>query len=140
MEVKEWLEANYTKEERHLLDVQKNAASPLVDYKGNYYAKINDLIRNGKEKIQSIYDIEGMKTCLCSFRICEDIMSFRYVDLKELLIILWKTNGGRSYIYPQFLSTTLLKDAFSMDYLKKGEDFNQLADTKGIFRRFTSRS
>ena len=118
-EVSIWVASNYSEAEIFQLDVRKNIASPLGDYKGNAYRKINYIIRHGGERNQELYDIEGIQSLLHSHKIPENIMAVRYVDLHEFLILLWNTRWHRTYIHPQFLSTTLLKDAFSMDYLKK---------------------
>lgn len=135
-EVSAWVASNYFDAEISQLDVRKNKDSPLGDYKGNAYKKINYIVRHGCEKDQALYDIEGMQSLLLSHKIPENIMVVRYVDLLEFFIILWSTRWNRTYVYPQFLSTTLLKNAFSMDYLKKGRILINIQIPKGTYGAF----
>lgn len=135
-EVARWVICHYSNAEICQLDVRENADSPLGDYKGNAYSKINYIVRHSCEKNQKLYDIEGIQSLLLSHKVPEDIIATRYVDWNELLILLWNTRWHRTYIYPQFLSTTLLRNAFSMDYLKKGRIPISIQIPKGTYGAF----
>lgn len=119
-EVNEWIELNYTKDELEKLQVKKHLDSPLADYKGNAYSIMNEYIRHQWEDKQSDYDIIGLQNLLLSRVLCESIMVFRFVSVKELFLLFINTLFGKEYEYPAFLSTTLLKDYYAMDYIRKG--------------------
>lgn len=117
-EVEAWISRTYSKLELQDLTRESNPDSPLFDYKGNAYKVINTMLRNGSMQSQD-YDISGLQTLLKSKTIPENIQVYRYVDLRELLTLHWHTVCGKEYLYPSFLSTTLLKDFYSMDNIKR---------------------
>ena len=119
-EVFNWVNLHYAKEILDQLNVKKNPESPLTDYKGKAFHEINRYVRHHEEDKQSDYDIKGIQGILLSMTFCESITTFRFVSFKELRILLCQTAFGRIYEYPAFLSTTLLKDYYAMDDIKRG--------------------
>ena len=117
-EVEEWVRKTYSKQELQDLTIEHNSESPLFDYKGNAYKVINAMLRQGCIESQD-YNIFGLQAVLKSKSIPENILVYRYVGIRELLILHWYTICGKEYIYPSFLSTTLLKDFYSMDNVKR---------------------
>ncbi len=117
-EVVSWVEKHYTKEQLTSFTVRKDIDSPLDDYKGSGYRRINEIIRYASNS--EIFDITGLQSMLLNTYIPENIIAYRFVDIREYFILLWNTRRGYIYKYPGFLSTTLLKNFYSMEYIKNG--------------------
>lgn len=117
-EVVSWVEKHYTKEQLTSFTVRKDIDSPLDDYKGSGYRRINEIIRYASNS--EIFDITGLQSMLLNTYIPENIIAYRFVDIREYFILLWNTRRGYIYKYPGFLSTTLLKKFYSMEYIKNG--------------------
>lgn len=111
--------------------MKDNIDSPLADYKGSGYRRMNQIVRMGYPDNQDIFDIPALQSLMTKYHIPENIVVYRFVDIKELLILQFKTAFGRIYEYPQFLSTTLLKNEYSMDYIKKGRIVIEFQVEKG---------
>ncbi|MBE7058991.1 MAG: hypothetical protein E7387_07865 [Ruminococcaceae bacterium] len=93
--------------------------TPLADYKGNGYHGINKYIRLGCIENQDVFDINGLQAFLTSKTLKDSIKVFRFVDFRELVVLLWNTRKNKVYTYPGFLSTTLLKEYYSMSYIRQ---------------------
>lgn len=119
-EVVSWVEKHYTNEQLTSFTVRKGIDSPLDDYKGSGYRRINEIIRYGYVSDSEIFDIVGLQSMLLNTYIPENIIAYRFVDIREYFILLWNTRRGYIYKYPGFLSTTLLKKFYSMEYIKNG--------------------
>lgn len=117
-EVVSWVEKYYTNEQLTSFTVRRGIDSPLDDYKGNGYRRINEIIRYANKS--EIFDIAGLQSMLLDTYIPENIIVYRFVDIREYFILLWHTRRGHMYKYPGFLSTTLLKNFYSMEYIKNG--------------------
>ena len=117
-EVEEWVLKTYTNEELNELCVN-NIESPLFFYKGNGYNFMNECIRAGFIGTCEEVDIKGLQDLLLSKTINESIQVYRFVDLKESYILWKNTRKNREYDYPSFLSTTLLKNQYSMENIKR---------------------
>ena len=117
-EVEEWVNRTYSKQELQDLTREYNPESPLFDYKGNAYRVINAMLRRGYMESQD-YNISSLQAVLKSKSIPENILVYRYVSMQELLTLHWYTICDKEYLYPSFLSTTLLKDFYSMDSIKR---------------------
>lgn len=118
-EVNVWVQDNYSKEELDFLDVVKNSDSPLSYYKGNYYKVINQYLRMGLEERQDTYDIVGVKAMIEQYKIPENLSVIRFIDIREFICLVWNTRFGKKYVYPCFLSTTLLRKYYAMDEIKR---------------------
>lgn len=118
-EVREWVLDNYSCAELDEVDVTKNKDTPLYDYKGGFYRIMNEYLRGGFEEEQTEYDIKGLQTFLKSRWITENIEVYRYVGIGEFLSLIKGTRRRQLYEYPCFLSTTMLKNEFSMQEIKE---------------------
>ncbi|MBQ9842001.1 MAG: hypothetical protein IJO42_02705 [Clostridia bacterium] len=118
-EVAQWVAQCYTPKELMELSALINSDTPLADYKGGLYRVMNQYLRLHCETYQSDYDIVGLQKFLLSKRLCESVAAFRFVCVKELWALWWNTRFGKEYEYPSFLSTTLLKNHYSMNDIKK---------------------
>ena len=119
-EVEEWVSQHYTTQEIDELTIQNDLESPLAYYKGNGFKCINYTIRKGYPDSRDPIDLPRLQRILYEYSIPEDLLVYRFVDLRELFILLWNTRFGRHYSYPGFLSTTLLWDHYSMEDIKNG--------------------
>lgn len=120
-DVDEWVRENYTEEQLRSLDVKTNPTSPLYDYKNSGYKKINELVRKGYANNKDLFDIPAIQEFLTKCVIPEDVRVYRFVSLKELIILEIKTIFGKDYQYPTFLSTTLLKGYYAMSEIRKNK-------------------
>ena len=117
-EVDKWVENFYTNEE--LKELGEDKIFALLFYKGIGYNYMNNCVRHGITNPEDVVDIESLQELLLSKRIKEAIEVCRFVDFNELKILWRNTAGKRVYEYPAFLSTTLLRDYYSMDNIKRG--------------------
>lgn len=117
-EVIEWTNVHYTDQELKSLDIKNNLNSPLADYKGSGYRGMNEYIRLGCINDQDVFDIKGLQSFLSSKELKDSIQVYRFVDVRELMILLWNTRRDKVYEYPGFLSTTLLKLYYGMSYIR----------------------
>ena len=118
-EVVEWTNDHYTDQELESLDIKNNLNTPLADYKGSGYHGMNEYIRFGCIDDQDVFDIKGLQSFLSSKKLKDSVQVYRFVDVRELVILLWNTRGNKVYEYPGFLSTTLLKEYYSMSYIRQ---------------------
>lgn len=118
-EVELWVNSNYTESELKQLSVLNNIDTPLADYKGGGYRLMNEYLRIHAEDKQNDFDIQGLQELLLSKTIGVPIAVFRFVDIKELGILWWNTRLGKTFKYSAFLSTTMLKDYYSMGDIRK---------------------
>lgn len=118
-EVAEWTNSHYTVQELKSLVIKNNLDTPLADYKGSGYHGMNEYIRLGYIENQDVFDIKGLQSFLCSKKLKDSIQVCRFIDIKELVILLWNTRKNKVYEYPGFLSTTLLKHHYSMPYIRE---------------------
>lgn len=118
--VADWVALHYTEGQLQALCVNDMLDSPLLDYKGGSYRDMNTHLRMGVENLHSPYDISGLQKLLKGYQLPEGVETHRFVCWKEWLKLFWNTRHNRVYTYPSFLSTTLLKDYYSMDEIKKG--------------------
>ncbi len=118
-DVAEWVEKHYSKSELDQFDINLNLDSTLAWYKGNAYRYINECVRRRLENQQEDFDIVGLNRLLCSKKVPESIVVYRYVCLKEWWILFKGTMNRKKFAYPSFLSTTMLKTHYSMEEIKK---------------------
>ena len=118
-DVELWVNSNYTESELKRLSVSNNIDTPLADYKGGGYRLMNGYLRIHEEDKQNDFDIQGLQEFLLSKTIGEPIVVFRFVDIKELGMLWWNTRFGKTFKYSAFLSTTMLKDHYSMENIRK---------------------
>ncbi len=118
-DVAEWVEKHYSKSELDQFDIKLNPESTLAEYKGSAYCRINEYVRRRIENQQEDFDIVGLKRLLCSKKVPESIIVYRYVSLKEWWVLFKGTMNRKKFTYPSFLSTTMLKSYYSMEEIKK---------------------
>lgn len=124
-EVQKWVQQYYTYEELKELEelerVQDTRISALLFYKGNGYRRMNYCVRNGITDTNGIVDVNSLQQLLLSKRIKESIEVYRFIDFKELMLLLRNTLRKHMFEYPSFLSTTLLQEYYSMGDIKRGK-------------------
>ena len=124
-EVQCWVNLNYRNEDLKELIELKNEEDKeklaLLFYKGNGYKRMNNYVRNGIVDTNNIGDVNSLQELLLSKIIRESIEVYRFINLKELMILLKNTSKKRVFEYPSFLSTTLLWKYYSMEDIKKGK-------------------
>ena len=125
-EVEDWVNQHYTAPELQELTMQNDLDAPLAYYKGSAYKCMNQIIRKGYPENTDLFDLPGLQSLLHKHRIPENLVVYRFVDWREFLILLWNTRFRKTYSYPGFLSTTLLKDHYSMDAIKNGRTIIEL--------------
>ena len=76
-------------------------------------------------------DLPSLQNLLHSHLIPENLVVYRFVDWREFAILLWNTRLGQCYTYPGFLSTTLLKDHYNMEEIKRGRTIIELHVPEG---------
>ncbi len=138
-EVYEWVNKNYTKEQLDAFDMNVDIDCPVSFIKGDSW-KINKVIRvaglkRAEEYFKDFHLLE-LQRQLLECLIPEDIVVSRYISLKEWLNLLKWTSRGKNYLKPDFFSTTLLKDDYSMEDIKKRRlcvDIYVPKGTKGTF-------
>lgn len=114
LEVEEWVKKYYTEQELSVLDVNKDADSSLIIYKGNGAEAYNKALRTGRVTAEISSRIQKMQELLCKYEIPTNITTYRYVSWKEVMVLDSSTRFGKIYKYESFLSTTLLKDIYAM--------------------------
>lgn len=124
-DVKTWVSSHYTQKQLDEFDMNLHMDGPISDYKGSGYRAMNEIIRAGAkygitELNSAGYDILGLQGQLMKMKTPENIIATRFINMKELLIIRKATCFGKAMIYNGFLSTTLLKEYYSMDDKKHG--------------------
>ena len=118
-EVDQWVHSSYSEKELLETDVHYDTTiQPLKQYKGEYCYIMNEYIRKGYADIQKDYDIRGLQNFLQSRTIKDSIEAYRFISLKEWCYLFAKTRCHSELPYPSFLSTTLLKEYFSMEQIK----------------------
>ena len=130
-EVEAWVSQHYTQAELDELNMRNDLDSPLAYYKGSAYKYMNQIIRKGYPDNTDLFDLPGLQCLLHKYRIPEDLVTYRFVDWMELAVLAWNTRLGNHYSYPGFLSTTLLKDHYSMEEIKHGRTIIELHVPKG---------
>lgn len=118
-EVDVWVQRHYTQKE--LNELGENKIFALLFYKGDGYRYMNNCVRAGTIDETDVVDINSLQQLLLSKQIQESIEVYRFVDFKELNILLHNTSKKQVYEYPSFLSTTLLLKHYSMEKIKKGK-------------------
>ncbi len=130
-DVDNWVNKVYSSQELEKLSNLNDIESPLNWYKGSGYSYMNELVRAGAYNYKETFDLPALQHLLTSFYIPENIVVYRYVDIKELLILIKNTFKKKEYLYEGFLSTTLLKNQYSMDYIKKNRIAIEIYVEKG---------
>ena len=97
---------------------------------------MNQYVRLGSEAQQKEYDIIGLQKFLLEKAIPESIEAYRFVSFKELCYLIKGTIKGKFYTYPNFLSTTLLKDYYSMEDIKQNKFTVTIRIPKGTSGRY----
>lgn len=117
-EVEAWVKENYKEEELEKVSVlpYNPNKKALNSYKGSGHKTINTLL--WRDKSDEI--VEELTKLIEGYVIPQDIVVTRFVDLKEWWALLKGTVQGKTYEYKGFLSTTMLKKHFGMDYIKWG--------------------
>lgn len=118
-EVEAWVKKHYTEDELREGNALENVESTLAFYKGVGYRYLNECGRGGKEELKDMFDIESLQQQLLSRTIKDDIAVYRFVDKRELDILLRNTSRKRIYEYEGFLSTTLLREYYSMEDIRR---------------------
>lgn len=118
-DVSNWASIHFSASQMSDFDVKKHIDSGLADYKGGYYKIINLYLRAGSEKCNG-YDVEGLQNQLLKCKLPDNITAYRYVCIREWISIRCKTLWNKTYIYPTFLSTTLLPKYYGMPEIKWG--------------------
>lgn len=114
-----------------------NSRSPLNDYKGACYKNMNALLMRGDTQCATEgHDIQGLQDMLLSDSLPNSIVTYRFVSLKELLHIFVGTIFDRIYTVPIFYSTTLLKEDFAMEDIKRGRFVITILAPKGSHGRY----
>ena len=130
-EINDWICFSYTKQELLETDVKHTNIQALAEYKGGLYRVMNEYLRMGIENIQQEYDIQDLQLFLQSRTIQESIIAYRFISIKEWCWLLWKTCCHKKTVYPAFLSTTLLKEYYSMDEIKRNRFVVEIKIPKG---------
>ena len=110
-----WVARCYTEEELDELSAAYSQDSPLANYKGGLSHHMNAIARVHGEA-EGVADLQKL---LLSKTIREPIAVYRFVCFGELLRLWWYTQRNKLYEYPHFLSTTLLKNHYSMENIKR---------------------
>ena len=119
-EVEEWVAKHYTKDELWEFDCLRNEKSPVGDYKGGLYNHMNRCLWLVGIEEYNEYSAQDLQKALMQHTIPEGITVTRFVSLKEWLALVKNTMFHKEYVYRSFLSTTLLRDHYSMDNIKRG--------------------
>lgn len=123
--LKTWVDSHYSQTQLDEFDANLHVDDPISDYKGGASQRINEAIRVCTKhgitdiKLEGI-DISGLQTQLTKMKVSKNIVATRFTDLKELCIIRKATLFGRAMVYNGFISTTLLKEYYSMEDIKRG--------------------
>lgn len=118
-ELDAWIKRNYTNEQLAFLKESiANVDSPLFFFIGEGYRRINRKLRNSPQQEKGDSRINELQKLVCSFSVSENIISYRYVDKSEYRCLRRKTAFKRTYVYPCFCSTTLIKDLYNIDQIK----------------------
>ena len=117
-EVEAWVKKHYTEDELRECNALENVESTLAFYKGVGYRYLNKCVRGGKDELKDMFDIESLQQQLLSKNIKDDIVVYRFVDKRELDILLRNTSRKRIFEYEGFLSTTLLREYYSMEDIR----------------------
>ena len=118
-EFRDLLSQNYSDELLKMLKEELSSdSSPLFNYVGGSYSFINQCLRLNAEENQTDYDIIGLQKFLCGFTIPDNLVTTRFVSIKEYMTLIWNTRLKRKYIYPCFLSTTLIKDLYRLNDIR----------------------
>lgn len=116
-----WISANYDYEYINLMkNVYKDFSFPLGDYKGMSFKKYNEVARTGCGSEADKQSVRKIQNFITQYKIPKSIKVYRFVDIKELLLLYTNTIFNRIYTYPQFLSTTLTTEFFGIPTIKDG--------------------
>jgi len=118
-EVVMWVHENYSHDQLDEFDMRKHIDDPIADWKGSSYRRINELIRADRWEEYENIDIAGLQKQLLNMTVADDICASRFVDFYEYCFLLIETRFRRVAEYKGFLSTTLLKNYYSMDDIKR---------------------
>lgn len=110
-----WVAKHFNENQLMEFSAKDNLDSALGTYKCSGYRWINEGIRIGGINSNEVLELQKM---LMQQAIPESIQTFRFVSPKELSILIWKTRRRHAFNYPGFLSTTLLPEYYSMNYIK----------------------
>ena len=89
-EVFDWVKQYYTHEE--IDELGDNKIFALLYYKGNGYVYMNNCVRRGITNTNGIVDIDSLQQLLLSKEIKESIEVYRFIDFRELKILLRNTS------------------------------------------------
>lgn len=115
-----WAISAFSSEDLDLFDINKiSPDSPLSWYTGSFSHEINTLLRSGRLS-HPTFHYELIQNDLLKQKIPDNIITYRYVTIKEFLILHFYTLFNRIYKIPNFLSTTLLPKHFNGQALSNG--------------------
>ena len=127
-----WLSRNYTKEQLEYIQAEaNNPDSPLYFYFGEGYRAYNRCLRKNLEKSQTDYDIEGLQKMICSFSTTENLVAYRYISKDEFSVLTQNTYSKKEYVYPCFMSTTLLNKLYNVQQIIQGRKLIKIYIPKG---------
>ncbi len=131
-EVYNWVNASYSPEQLYEFDCVNNQDTVVGDYKGGYYKYMNAYINlMGIEKYDD-YGTKNLQAALMRCSVPENIVVTRFVPVKEWLMLLRQTRRNKVHEYKCFLSTTLLKNNYSLDEIKHHRIPIKIYVAKGI--------
>lgn len=128
-DVSKWV-AYYSNENSCPASIDWYRDSPLAEYKGGGYRAMNECLRTGKISCERD-NIEGLQMHLLKCPLPESITVHRFVSWCELLTIYINTCFRREYVHPCFLSTTMLKEYYSMESIKANRIVIRINIVKG---------
>lgn len=130
-EIYNWVKASYSSEQLYEFDCVNNRDTVVGDYKGGFYKHMNACINLiGIEKYAD-YGAKDLQAALLKCSLPENIVVTRFVPGKEWLMLLKQTRRNKVHEYNCFLSTTLLKNNYSMDEIKHYRILIKIYATKG---------
>lgn len=107
-----WVKHNYSEKELQRLKVSSTALTDapwaLVAYKGILSEKINTLLRENPNAIETNEKLSELQKLIFEYSIPTDITVYRYVSYKEYSWLNRMTRWRKICTYNGFLSTTLL--------------------------------
>ena len=121
-EVEKWVERNYTKNQLNKFNLSLNLEEPIALYKGSGYQRMNGILRaKTRDKgIKLPHDIISFQEQLSGMKAPGDMVATRFAGLGEAIRLFRLTIFKKVVVFDSFLSTTLLKDYYSMSNIKNG--------------------
>lgn len=108
-----WITKVYSQQTLDSFDLNKQSfCSPLTYYAGSMADLINSALRRGIQE-HPVYHYECLQSNLLRQQLPDNIITYRFVSIKELLYLWFKTMFNKSYENPGFISTTLLPQYYT---------------------------